>query len=118
LELAGIARPKVADTQSILDNVLGLDAPSGRDSIYTAFLSQIFPFEQRMLRTRTHKLVYNRSDFGELYDMVADPWELRNLIDMPETKEIQEELMDRMREHMVRLEDPILRWFDMIRPVY
>ena len=118
LEVAGITPPDVPDSQSFLDNVVGRDTPTKRDSIYTAFLSQIFPFEQRMIRTPTHKLVYNRSDFGELYDMVADPWEMRNLIDMPETDAIQQELLDCLRDHMVRLDDPIIRWFDMIRPVY
>jgi len=118
LEAAGVARPEVPDSQSILANMLGRKVPTERDSIYSAFFSQIFPFEQRMLRTRTHKLVFNRCDFGELYDMVSDPWEMRNLIDLPETRELQAELMGRMREHMVRLEDPILRPFDTIRPVY
>jgi len=118
LEMAGLTPPDVPDSQSILENVLGRGTPTGRDSVYTAFQSQIFPFPQRMIRTRTHKLVYNISDIGELYDMVADPWEMRNLIDMPETKAIQDELMRRMREHMVRLEDPILRRFDRIRHVY
>ena len=118
LEMAGLTPPDAPDSQSILANILGRDAPTERDSIYSAFLSQIFPFEQRMLRTRTHKFVYNRSDFGELYDMVNDPWEMRNLIDLPETHELQEALMAKMREHMVRLEDPILRQFDGIRDVY
>ena len=118
LEMAGVTPPDVPDSQSILANILGRDEPTGRDSIYSAFFSQIFPFEQRMVRTRTHKFVYNRSDFGELYDLVQDPWELRNIADLPETHDIQEILMDKMREHMVRLGDPILRPFDMIRPVY
>ncbi|MFP3896434.1 MAG: sulfatase-like hydrolase/transferase [Anaerolineales bacterium] len=118
LEMAGAPPPDLPDSQSILDNVLGREVSTGRDSIYTAFQSQIFPFPQRMIRTRTHKLVYNVSDIGELYDMVGDPWEMRNLIDMPETEAIQNELLDRMREHMVRLEDPILGRFDVIRPVY
>ena len=44
--------------------------------------------------------------------------EMRNLIDLPETQSLQAELMDRMREHMVRLDDPILGPFDRIRAVY
>ena len=71
-----------------------------------------------MLRTRTHKLVYNRSDIGELYELVNDPWEMRNLIDLPGTRAVQEELLDLMRQHMVRLDDPILGFFDKIRHVY
>ena len=118
LEMAGVTPPDVPDSQSILDNILGRAAPTDRDSIYSAFYSQIFPFEQRMMRTRTHKLVFNVSDIGELYHMVNDPWEMRNLIDMPETKAVQRELMESMREHMVRLGDPLLRRFDSIRHVY
>lgn len=118
LEMAGIIPPNVPDSQSILNNILGRSAPTKRDSIYSAFYSQIFPFEQRMVRTRKHKFVYNISDIGELYDMVNDPWEMRNLINLPETKSIQEELMEKMNEHMVRLRDPIRGRFSGIRYVY
>ncbi|MFH1084575.1 MAG: sulfatase-like hydrolase/transferase, partial [Chloroflexota bacterium] len=118
LEAAGVQPPAVPDSQSILANMLGHATPTRRDSVYCAFTSQIFPFEQRMLRTRTHKFVYNRSDFGELYDMVNDPWELRNLVDLPETRALQQDLMARLRAHMERLDDPLLRPFDMIRDVY
>lgn len=118
LEMAGCADPGVEDSQSILPQVLGRKESTGRDSIYSAFYSQIFPYEQRMIRTRRHKLVYNRSDIGELYDLAVDPWEMRNLIDLPETKALQDELLDKMREHMVRLGDPLLRFFDQVRPIY
>ena len=118
LDVGGITPPDVPDSVSILDNILGRRTPTGRDSVYAAFYSQIFPYEQRMVRTRTHKLVYNRSDIGELYDLVNDPWEMCNLIDLSETRAIQEELLNLMRRHMVRLEDPILRFFDRIRHVY
>jgi len=118
LEVTNVTPPDAPDSRSVLDNVLGRPAPTGRDSVYTAFYSQIFPFEQRMVRTRTHKLVYNVSDIGELYDMVNDPWEMRNLIDLRETRAVQNELMECMREHMVRLGDPILRRFDGMRHVY
>jgi arylsulfatase A-like enzyme len=118
LEMAGADLPDVPDSRSIRSNVLGREAPTGRDSIYSAFDSQIFPFPQRMVRTRRHKLVYNVSDIGELYDLGSDPWEMRNLIDLPETADIQNELLERMHEHMVRLDDPMLDRFEKIRPVY
>jgi arylsulfatase A-like enzyme len=117
-EIAGADTPAVPDCQSILPQILGQNAGTGRDSIYSAFYSQIFPYEQRMLRTRTRKLVFNRSDIGELYDMVNDPWEMRNLIDLPETKALQDALLDEMRAHMVRVKDPILGFFDQVRPIY
>ena len=118
VEMAGGPVPDVPDTRSILSQIRGQDVPTGRDSIYAQFFAQLFRFEQRMIRTRTHKFVYNHSDIGELYDMVNDPWEMTNLIDLPETKAIQDELIAQMREHMVRIGDPILRDFDAIRYVY
>jgi arylsulfatase A-like enzyme len=118
LDIAGAKMPQVPDSQSILANMLGQAQPTERDSIYSSFYSQIFPYEQRMIRTHTHKLVYNRSDIGELYDLVNDPWEMRNLIDLPQTKEVQDKLLDAMRAHMVRLDDPLVRFFDQVRPVY
>lgn len=118
LEMAGVTPPDVPDSQSILNNMLGRAIPTSRDSIYSEFYSQIFPFEQRMLRTRTHKLVYNVSDIGELYDMINDPWEMRNLIDLPETKAVQSELLESMHSQMERLKDPLLNRFGAIRHVY
>ena len=118
LEMAGLPTPDEPDTTSILDPILGREKTLERDSIYAQFYAQLFPFEQRMIRTRTHKFVYNRTDIGELYDLVNDPWEMKNLIDLPETKAIQGELIDIMYEHMVRLKDPARGQFDGIRHVY
>jgi arylsulfatase A-like enzyme len=118
LEIAGIRPPDECDSQSILQNTLGRTVPTNRDSVYGAFTGHIFPTPLRFVRTRTHKLVYNRSDIGELYDLVNDPWEMRNLIDLPETSALQDGLLEQMRDYMVRLEDPILGPFDRIRSVY
>ncbi|MFO7916585.1 MAG: sulfatase-like hydrolase/transferase [Anaerolineae bacterium] len=118
LEMAGIAPPEAPDTQSILDNVLGQDSPTGRDSVYGAFHSHIFPTPLRFVRTRTHKLVYNRCDRGELYSLIDDPWELQNLMNAPGMAATQRQLMERLREHMIRLKDPIQGAFDRIRHVY
>jgi len=46
--------------------------------------------ELRTVRTRTHKLTVDLiSGAGELYDLEADPDEMTNLFDMPQTLEIQ-----------------------------
>jgi arylsulfatase A-like enzyme len=118
LEAGGCTIPDEPDTTSILGLLRGEETTTGRDSVYAQFYAQLFPSEQRILRTRRHKLVYSRSDIGELYDLSDDPWEMRNLIDLPETRALQTAMMDRMREHMVRLDDPILGAFDRIRAVY
>jgi arylsulfatase A-like enzyme len=118
LELAGVEPPDVPDSASILDQVLGRDTPTGRESIYGAFHSHILPTPMRFVRTRTHKLVYNQTDVDELYDLVDDPWEMRNLIDVPYRRDVKLDLADKLREHMVRLGDPILRTFDSLRYLY
>lgn len=118
LELAGAPLPEVPDSQSILPNMLGEAAATGRDSVYGIFTRHLFPAPFRFVRTRTHKFVYNQVGIGELYDLVNDPGELNNLIDRPDTADIQADLITSMREHMVRLEDPLLRQFDGMRYVY
>jgi hypothetical protein len=50
--------------------------------------------------------------------MVNDPWEMRNLVDTPELASVQQELLEQLREHMVRLDDPVLGAFDRIRHVF
>ncbi len=118
LELAGRPSPTEPDTLSILDQIQGKGGSTGRESVYAQFFAQLFHYEQRMIRTRTHKFVYNHSDIGELYDLVNDPWEMHNLFGLPELKELQDDLMQALREHMVRLGDPALRDFDAVRHVY
>jgi len=117
-EIAGQPAPQVPDSQSILANMLGQDSPTGRESVYGAFQGHLFPTPLRFVRTRTHKLVYNRTQINELYDLLADPHELHNLIAAPETATIKQDLLQRMREHMVRLEDPILSSFDRMSGVF
>jgi arylsulfatase A-like enzyme len=118
LDIAGRPLPDAPDTTSILELMRGQGASMGRDSIYAAFYAQLFPYEQRILRTERYKFVFNRSDIGELYDLEEDPWEMTNRIDLPDWRAIQTELMDRMRAHMVRVSDPILGAYDGIRQVY
>jgi arylsulfatase A-like enzyme len=118
LELADAPKIDVPDSKSILPNVLGQDAPTNRDSHFGVFTGHLFPAPFRFVRTKTHKLVYNVIGKGELYDLVNDPGELNNLYGLAEVAAIQEDLMARMREHMVRQEDPLLRQFDVMRSVY
>ena len=117
LQVAGRPAPGAPDSQSILANILGERTPTGRDSVYGAFQGHLFPAPLRFVRTRTHKLVYNRTQIGELYDLIHDPGELHNLIDAPEAAAVKIELLQRMQEHMARLEDPILASFARMRDV-
>ncbi|MFQ6115440.1 MAG: sulfatase-like hydrolase/transferase [bacterium] len=50
----------------------------------------------RMVRTRTHKLIYRLWSVNELYDLESDPHELHNFYNVPKYKEIQNELIERL----------------------
>ena len=115
LEMAGVDIPDEIDAQSILPNILGRDEPTGRDHVYCEFAGHLFPSSFRMVRNRRYKLIWNQTQISELYDLKHDPYELNNIIDLPEVEAVKRKLLDVMREDMVRTEDPALRPFDTIR---
>ena len=58
------------------------------------------------------------ADQGELYDLVQDPYQLHNGYGDPAYDGVRRDLGDRMRAHMERLHDPLLRRFRVIWSVY
>ena len=61
----------------------------------------------RMVRTREWKYVLrNKPWFNELYDLVNDPGETKNLIDDPSRRAVVKELSDRLHEWFTRYSDP------------
>jgi arylsulfatase A-like enzyme len=60
-----------------------------------------------MIRTATHKLVWRTSGEHELYDLVTDPEELKNLIGKEECAEVQRELERRVLDWYVHTADVV-----------
>lgn len=78
-DLAGVAAPETIESK---DLVPLMRDPSARayDDLYAAYRDL-----QRMVRTERWKLiVYPKVRVTQLFDVQADPWELRNLADAPE----------------------------------
>jgi arylsulfatase A-like enzyme len=117
LEAAGLQAPQRPDSASILEQILGRPSPEPRDLVYGAFEKQILHSPFRFVRTRTHKLVYNTTQIAELYNLENDPHEMHNLINDPAAQGFKAALLERMRDEMVRLDDPLLRPFESIRHV-
>ncbi len=111
LEAAGLKPPSVPDHRTLLPACLDSSATNGREHLYTQFFRQIVAIDQRMIRTRTHKYVFNRGDLDELYDLGADPHELTNRIDDPALAALQRDLMGRLVTSMTELGDPLLPYF-------
>lgn len=79
---------------------------AGDDSLYSPRIrlqttdEGAFHTKAAMCRTRTHKYVRRLYEQDELYDLVADPLEERNVVDDP-----------RHRDVLAALKDRLLRWY-------
>ena len=63
----------------------------------------------RAVRTPDFKYCFNPNSIDELYDLKNDPEEIKNLIDLPEYKNVQSDLEKRLLTHLKSVDDPIYR---------
>lgn len=117
LDMAGVEGAQM-DGNSMLPAMLGDHSPNGREEVYCVFHRHFTNVEQRMVRTRTHQFTFNSGDAGELYDLVADPYQLHNVYGQPEYEAVRQDLMARMKRYMDELGDPLRGWFGRVGPVY
>ena len=110
LDLAEARIPEHVDGRSIVPLLLGQVPEDWLQEVFMQFHGHHFPYPQRGIRTRTHKLVVNPPDVNELYDLVEDPHELHNLIDDPAYAEVRRDLLRRLYEHLVDSEDNFYHW--------
>ena len=110
LEVAGAPVPDGLDATSLLPIIRG-DATREPEA-FVEFHGHQLPYTQRMLRTPTHKYVFNGPDVDELYALDVDPHETTNLALQPCTRELLRDLRERMRVFLHETGDPILRYFE------
>jgi arylsulfatase A-like enzyme len=104
LEWAGVAVPPTMEAISLNPALEGAEF-SGRTHVFAEqggdvnFTGADY---MTMVRSETHKLIHYRGqDYGQLFDLAADPGEKRNLWDVPEAAEEKAELLDVLREWLI-----------------
>ncbi len=108
LELAGLASPPTAGA-SLTPQLLGREPTGRRDLVFSTYSGQQFGlYSQRMIRDRRHKLVWNATDVDELYDLEADPAELRNLAADPAHADLVRQYRRRLWEIFAGLGDGLV----------
>jgi arylsulfatase A-like enzyme len=97
VELAGCSLPKPVDGLSLVLFLKGGKPASWPDSVYCEHHGEVWGYQsQRMVRTHDWKYVYNPTDLDELYDMKADPFEMKNRISDPACAAILAEMKGRL----------------------
>ena len=110
--VAGLPAASDVHGETLVDPDRPSEAPAalaGREHVISTYNGQQFGlYTQRMIRTRTWKLVWNATDVDELYRLSDDPDELHNLIDDPEHSDVVADLRRRLAEELIAQGDRIL----------
>ena len=110
LDAAGVAPFNGMQGKSLPDIAQGRD---GRDGVVIeedqrrTYMGMPPNFRVRTLITDRHRLtVYSCADWGELYDLDADPHEFENLWDDPGSASLKAGLMEQLARELMDLADP------------
>jgi arylsulfatase A-like enzyme len=109
LELAGLPVPSEMQGKSLVPILQGKTPETWRESMYYRYYHDPGNHNTRAhygVRTRSHKLIhYWKKDAWELFDLNADPGELRNLYGQPGTEKITAELKAELKRLKMELKD-------------
>jgi len=106
LRLCGVDAPDGLDGMDLATLVEGRGA-AWRDALFFEYEAKQDWFNPlRAVRTEGHKLVEYLDGWSELYDLSADPWEMRNLVGDAEHAGVEGELRARLGRWRRRSADP------------
>jgi len=110
IDVAGGKIPAEMQGQSFLPLLLDKEAKPLRDAAYYHYFAQYHTPESVGIRTKTHKLIHypGVSEIPwEMFDLVKDPEEMKNLAGNPEYKKVQEELTEKLRAEAKKFKDNV-----------
>jgi arylsulfatase A-like enzyme len=116
IELAAEDIPELDQAQSLIPLLKG--DVNNREYVYGQFTGHFTDYNQRMIRTREFKYIFNAPEIGELYHIQEDPHEMINLIDHPEYQDIKADLRAMLLAEMHKLNDPLVEWLTRIGQYY
>lgn len=109
LELAGAEPIRHADSRSFAVECRQPGSAAAEFSCgYAEFFGTRMPLGQRVVYKDRWKFVHNAFDYDELYDLAADPGELRNLAKLPEFSPIVADLCRLMWDYVRKTGDHTL----------
>jgi arylsulfatase A-like enzyme len=106
VEVAGAGPMPYPDGRSLAPLFENPQRTDWSDDILCAYYGGEFLYTQRIAIHRRFKYVFNGFDFDELYDLEADPDELRNVVGDPGYRAQAGDMRARLYELMNRFEDP------------
>jgi N-acetylglucosamine-6-sulfatase len=104
LDLAGVPIGDQIQGRSLVPLLAGNEPADWRKSLMVEFYTYENPMpwlmdmDYRMVRTDRYKYVHwtHHPDLDELYDVRADPYEMDNLMDVPELAQVRSDLRDEL----------------------
>ncbi|GAA3402100.1 sulfatase-like hydrolase/transferase [Paenibacillus hodogayensis] len=115
LEFAGLAPQSFFHGRSLLPLLTGNRPDDWRSEVVSTYNGQQFGlYNQRMIRNRSWKYVWNMTDIDELYDLREDPDELRNVIGDERHGPVLAELRGKLYKELKGHQDPFLK-FDWMK---
>ncbi len=118
MEIAGVEIPEDIQGVSLLPLLKGEDPKDWRNSLYYHFYE--YPAEHSVkrhygVRNDRYKLIhfYNDIDQWELYDLQADPNEMRNVYGQPGMEKVTSDMMKELKGLQEQYDDPIRHQFPL-----
>ncbi|MCA0991358.1 sulfatase-like hydrolase/transferase [Guptibacillus hwajinpoensis] len=107
LEVANVAGKEKMSGVSLVPFFRNEEPEAWKEAVFTQCNGVEIYYTQRMVITNRYKLVYTPVDTDELYDLLEDPGEMKNLIEEPAYSKIKKQLFSYMWENAARSNDRI-----------